>query len=174
MYKWTEEAEREGGSNAEMIPHGFEGEVTITKLVFGKGQGDAYEPFTSKAGDPQMLIIVADDQEREAAQMVTLSDKAGWVLAKFLQGIGANLQKLEEQGIGPEKFADEPDWAQKVLVGRALQVSVKHEKSGDKTYARVTPLMPQAPANAPARPAPQRQAPAPRREPVASVDDIPF
>ncbi len=182
-FSWKNEAEKEGPQNAPKLNPGPQ-RLKIIKIVFGS-KGDAGpQPFKSKNGDPQIMCIFGDKSGREGAEMLTLSDAAGWKLAKILAAAGANVEAMDKAGITPQRFADER-FANANLVGRELQADVAYEKgkgTDNKEYVRITPLMPQ-PSNA-AAPAPQR-APAMAGAPVGGgfnpegdlkvgVDDIPF
>ena len=68
-----------------------EGELEVVRVIFGKKGGAA---FTSKNGDPQIMVIFADADKNEAGEMFTLSDRAGWKLAQVLRAAGANLLHL--------------------------------------------------------------------------------
>lgn len=141
-FNWTEEADKEGGSRAPRIPVG-QHDLTIAKVVFGtKTKGW----FKSSNGDRQIMLIVTDEKGGEASIMVTLSDKAAFVLAQILKAAGADTNKMNERGITPEKFTDEK-FATAALVGRKFRGEVEYEKGqGDdkKEYARITPLRPSA------------------------------
>ncbi len=147
-YDWQAEADREGPAKAEQMPAGTH-DVELVRVVFG-GKG---RRFQSNKGDPQIMCIFADAENREAAQMYTCSEKAGWMLAKLLSAAGANVQRMTASGVKPEDFADQ-DFAEKNLVGRKLRVQVSWDSKG---YASVTPVRKEAVADA-----------------TANDDDIPF
>lgn len=152
-FSWQSEAAKEGPQNAPKLSPGPQ-RLKIVKLVFGKKADGGIKPFKSDKGDPQVMCIFGDAQGREGAEMLTLSDAAGWKLAKILAAAGANVQKMDEAGITPQRFADER-FANANLVGRELQADVAYEKgkgADTKEYVRITPLMPQ-PANAASAPA---------------------
>ena len=130
-YPWQQKADSEGGERAEKIPGGVH-DLKIIKVVFGKKDGHA---FQSKSGDPQIMVVVTDAQGREAAQMYTLSDKAGWTLAKLLGAAGANLTRMETDGVEIGAFA-EPSFATQNLVGRTLRAEVKWVDG----YSEITPI----------------------------------
>lgn len=135
-YAWKANAEREGGSTAAKIPPGHH-RVRISKVLHGDRQGQ----FQSKAGDPQMMVIFQDSEAREASMFITLSDRAGWVLAKLLDAFDppANLARMEEDGIEPVHFAD-PNFADANLNGRELWVVVDEETDDQgKKRLRATP-----------------------------------
>jgi len=134
-YDWVQAAQGKSGGDAPRIPPG-EHQVKVTKVVFANGDG---VQFQSKAGDPQILIVLQDAQGREATDFLTLSDKAGWKLARLLGAAGANLARMNQAGVTPQRFADEA-FATKNLVGRQLLVQVAYEEGSN--YATVTPLMP--------------------------------
>ena len=135
-YDWENNADKEGGSQAERLPDGIH-DVKITRVVFGKKDGPA---FASRSGDPQIMIIYTDAEGREAGSMVTLSPKAGWVLAKILRAAGANLSKMTSNGVKPADFAAE-EFATVNLVGRELRVNVEWTMvPNGKDYVDVMPV----------------------------------
>lgn len=135
-FDWEQEAAKEGGDYAEPLSAGVH-DVEITRVLFGsKGGG----PFRSRAGDAQIMLIFADREGRECAQMVTLSEKAAWVLARLLSAAGANLARMKADGVEPKAFADDR-FAVANLVGRRLRIDVKYSAAADgKQYADVTPV----------------------------------
>jgi len=137
-YDWKTESEKEGGAQAEKLPAGTH-KVTITKVIHGKKDGTRFE---SKDKQPQMMLIFADSQGREVASMVTLSDKAAWSLAKILRAAGANVEKMTERGVTPDRFEDET-FASKNLVGRELTIEVTYRTYNGKEYSNVNPVMEQ-------------------------------
>ena len=136
-YDWTEASTAEGAEHSERMPTGIH-TVTITRIIHGGKNGT----FESKNGDPQILVVFADDQAREATQMITLSEKAGWVLAKLMTNFDPpmNLTKMTEAGVTPDSFAS-PDFAETNLVGRKLAIKVEWEtaKNGNE-YSNITPM----------------------------------
>ncbi len=155
-YDW-EKAATSKGSSAPKIPPGAGISLEITRVVFGYGNG---EKFASNAGDPQIMIIFADSVKREAAVMVTLSEKAGFKLAQILMAAGANIKKMSEKGIAPDKFADET-FANANLVGRKLKGDISYDDTGK--HADIVPL----------RADPTTATSAPKEE-QKQEDDIPF
>lgn len=147
-YDWGAEADRDGKEKAEQLPAGTH-DVELVRVVFG-GRGGS---FKSSKGDHQIMCVFADVENREAAQMYTLSEKAGWALAKLLSAAGANVQRMTASGVKPQDFAN-ADFAEKNLVGRKLRVQVDWDSKG---YASITPVRKEAVADA-----------------TANDDDIPF
>lgn len=145
MYDWGKASDGNGKGDAEQIPAG-EHKLKIIKVVFGKKTDGVLEPFLSKSDDPQIMLIFADDQAREASQMVTLSEKAAWVLAGICKAAGMDVQKMTDRGITPDRFADET-FATAQLVGRVLTAKVTYN---DKGYAEIKPLRPRQGATVPA------------------------
>jgi hypothetical protein len=93
------------------------------------------------------MLIFADGEGREASQMVTLSEKAGWVLARLLSAAGADMKRMKVDGVLPRDFTNQ-EFARANLVGRRLKVDLKYKPGGDgKEYADVTPIR-QRPAEA--------------------------
>ncbi|MDD2766109.1 MAG: hypothetical protein PHE83_19270 [Opitutaceae bacterium] len=168
-YAWQQAADKE--AMAARIPKGKH-RVRISRILTGGNDGD----FVSRGGDPQIMLILQDQEAREAGQMVTLSDKAGWVLAKIMAACDppVNLARMEADGIEPSKFAD-PEFAGSVLLNRELTVMVDWEDAKDgKQYARVTPIRP-ATAAASEASAPNDAPPAesPPDNPPASAEPPP-
>jgi len=160
-FDWEKASTQEGGDYAERIPPGVH-DVQIKRLLFGSKKGGA---FRSRDGDPQIMLIFADREGREAAQMVTLSDKAGWVLARLLSAAGADMARMKADGVLPRDFANQ-EFARANLVGRRLRVDLKYKAGNDgKEYADVTPVRTR-PAASPAQP------PAPQDD--LDPDTVPF
>ncbi|MBN2582539.1 MAG: hypothetical protein JXL80_05680 [Planctomycetes bacterium] len=136
-YNWQENADREGSERAEKIPTG-QHDLEIVRVVFGNRQG----LFRTRDGDPQIMLVFADPQGREASQMYTLSDKAGWTLAKLMSAAGANLQRMTAEGVKPQNFAEE-QFAMKNLVGRRIRADVAWDQKG---YSTITPIRREAAA----------------------------
>lgn len=137
-YDWKTESEKSATAVSEKLPAGTH-EVTIVRILHGKKDGTR---FAAKDGSPQIMLIFADEDGREVSLMVTLSDKAAWMLAKILKAVGANVEKMTERGITPDRFEDET-FAEKNLVGRQLTIEVTYREYQGKQYANVTPVMEQ-------------------------------
>jgi hypothetical protein len=168
-YGWRKNAEGDGKGYAPRIPEGQHA-VKIIKLRYGSKDKPV---FTAQDGSRQMMIIFADDKGREVSTNVTLSQKAGWVLARLMGAAGVNLAELEADGKGPEDFAD-PAFAETVLLERTLVIDVK----GTGAFPDVTPVRRDPDAPSPTVNTPAKAPPAKAAEPPASVPDddntIPF
>lgn len=92
----------------------------IVKVIRGKKDGTE---FKSKNGDPQLMVIWENVAGESAPSMYTLSEKAGFVLAKMCERVGMDLDRMTEAGVTPESFADE-EFAKKQLIGRECWVHV--------------------------------------------------
>ena len=135
-YDWEKAASQESGDYAERMPAGIH-DVEVKRVLFGSKGGGL---FKSRAGDPQIMLIFADREGREASQMVTLSEKAGWVLARLLSAAGADMARMKTDGVLPRDFTNQ-EFARANLVGRRLKVDLKYKPGGDgKEYADVTPI----------------------------------
>jgi len=135
-YDWEKASTQQGGDYAERIPSGVH-DVEIKRLLFGSKKGGA---FRSRDGDPQIMLIFADREGREAAQVTTLSEKAGWVLARLLSAAGADMKRMKADGVLPRDFANQ-EFARANLVGRRLRADIQYKRAGDgKEYADVTPV----------------------------------
>lgn len=108
-FDWEAEANGEGGG--EKIPNGIH-RVTGSKVVMGKGPKG-----------PWVLLVVEDDQQREASCVFTLTEKASWTLARWLSRCGADLKALKADGIEPKHFVNEAI-AEKYLVGSSCWVRI--------------------------------------------------
>jgi hypothetical protein len=158
--------------------------VKIVKIRYGSKTTPA---FTAKDGSRQMMMIFADAKGHEVTSMLTLSEKAGWTLARLMGAAGVDLAALETDGKGPEDFAD-PGFAEAILLERTLVVDVR----GTGAFPDVTPVRrdPDAPpivvtvpTKAPAaKPAPAKTAtppkapaakPAPAKTATPPADDFP-
>jgi hypothetical protein len=123
-YGWQTEADRQAGSNAPRLPDGIH-RVEIKRVLHGSQNTPE---FRSNNGDPQIMLIYGDDQGREVGDMITLSERAGWRLAKVLSAGGANLKGMEADGVLPEHFADEK-FAQQLLRLKPITISVRWSKT---------------------------------------------
>ncbi|MBE3109205.1 MAG: hypothetical protein IMZ46_01630 [Acidobacteria bacterium] len=167
-YPWRQKATEES-SQSEKLPAGVY-DVTIERVVHGKKDGT---PFKSKHDDPQIMVIFADDQDREAAMMVTLSAKAGWVLAKILGAANCDLAHFEDTNIGVLDFAD-PEFAKTNLVGLTLRIKVSFGR--DAEYPDILPLKREGAGLMPTEPEPRKAAPSAKPLPAYDPNDdsIPF
>lgn len=141
VYNWNESATN--SPVADRMPSGKHVDVRIVRIVFGTKDG---RPFLSNNGDPQIMIVFANRLDQEAAQMYTLSEKAGWTLAKLLSSCKppADLDKMSQHNIEPKHFAN-PDFANKQLIGRIVDIDVSYRTQNGNEYANVNPVKP-APA----------------------------
>jgi len=141
-FDWTRSAEEASGPK---IPAGLH-RVRVVRVQHINREG---VPLTSNSGDPQMRVIYQDAEAREVSDILTLSEKAGWTLARLMSAAGANLSAMTAKGVTPAHFAD-PAFATKQLIGRELQVQVTYEvsKTNGKEYAVVTPIRAQGTAQA--------------------------
>ena len=144
----------EGQATAEKIPAGTH-TLRVVKVLRGKKDGTI---FTSKSGDPQIMVVYADQEARECAEMLTLSRKAAWKLKNLLIAVGADLDKMDKAGKDWTDFEDE-DFASVQLCDRPFRGEVTYKKGtgdhADKEFASVNPL--REPAEA-----------------MPAADDVPF
>lgn len=133
---WKEQAEKKGPEKNPPLPEGQQ-QLTIAKVVMGNKQGW----FKSKSGDRQIMLVFTDNQEREAVQMYTLTEKAAFALAKVLEATGADLEAMTKDNLDITAFEKET-FAVAQLEGKSLKADVKYEvsKTDGKSYARITPL----------------------------------
>lgn len=160
-YAWRDNANSEGAQRAAKIPKGNGIHLRISKIVYGKGS----EKFASKGGDPQIGIVYQDQEAREAFEMMTLSDKAGWKLAKLMSAFDppANLARMEEDGVEPGHFAD-PDFAEANLLNRQLHADVDYDNQG---YVLINPIKRQGTESS------DVTTPSPSDDAPPAVDDLP-
>jgi len=162
-YDWEVESKKEGGSQAARIPPG-EHTLLCSRAIYGKQDGTL---FSSRAGDPQVMLVFVDNQQREAAQMFTLSDAAGWTVARLAAAMDPDLPgEMKRRGLHPHDLA-EPEvlkyWLMHPTVsgqsdskGNFFKARVAYTKSRSdprKEYAEITPI---------------------RKEPEAAEDDVPM
>lgn len=140
MVDWA--SDEEGGGYADRLPPG-EHQVTIKRVVYENGEG---HKFASKGGDPQILLVLADTDGREAITMLTLSDKAAWTIMRLLSACGYSKKDREDMnkdGVKVEDFATGA--AEIYFTGQGLTIKVKHtirkNREGiDQTYTDVEPI----------------------------------
>tara|TARA_B110000444_G_scaffold257528_1_gene296147 strand:+ start:784 stop:1257 length:474 start_codon:yes stop_codon:yes gene_type:complete len=111
-------------------------EASIVKVIHGGKNG----PFVSNSGDPKILIVFENKKQQEAATMVTLSEKAGWVLVNFLKEAQPkiDLKQMTADGITPMSFA-EPEFADLQLVGKKIFIEVAPREYNGNIYTDITP-----------------------------------
>ena len=97
--------------------------LRIIKTKWEKKDGSEYR---SKEGDLQMLLIVENQDAEQGTIMVTLSEKAAWVLARLLKHSGANLDRMEAEGVTLANFTNQK-FADTQLVGRQFWGECKHK-----------------------------------------------
>ncbi len=171
-FDWTntEPVEQEN----EKIPEGEGVAVTIDRVIT-KAKGKA--AFTSKSGDPQIMVIFVDTKNREAAQMITLGERSAWVLARLMSKFGADMEELKSNGIEPKHFTSK-DIYDRYLVGLTGLVNITWEENGGKSYAKIEPCDMVTPAED--KKVLQRRPPKPKPQDntdgytTISEDDIPF
>lgn len=161
-YDWTNNAN--GPTDADKIPAGQNIPVLIDRVIYGKKSGK----FQSRKGDPQIMVIFTDGENNEAGQMYTLSDKAGWTLARLLHRFGVNLDELKAEGIEPKHFAQQAI-ADRKLIGLRGKINLTwvDGENGSK-YAEIEPV--EGAALPPAKPKPV----AAKVGDDINEDDIPF
>ncbi len=125
-YDWNA---AEQGQTADRVPPGVT-QLEIVKI--------SYKVKAAKDGSPKMMVIFVDEQERETYMVVTLSAKAGWVLAKLMSRFGIDLDELKEQGIEPQHFAN-PSVAEYWLLGKKGCCIVSYRQDGVKEYPEIEP-----------------------------------
>lgn len=164
-YGWTKTDENYSEARLPLGVH----DTQITKVKRSGQNGE----FTSKNGDPQLMVIFEDASSMSASDMYTLSDKAAWRLRMLVQRCRPPLDvaAMEAQGIEPSAFADQ-NFAEANLVGRKVRISIEADK--DPMYPKVVPVrvegdvQPATPAVTPP-PAPAAPPPPPKVPPAPSA-----
>lgn len=158
-YDWTKD------DDMDRMDEGYH-RVRITKVRRGRDNGTT---FSSRAGDPQLMVIFENTHGVESSQIYTLSIKAAWTLKRLMARCeGINLQDLNVRNIEPQHFTDET-FAHDMLVGQTLWIHIEHD--GPK-YVRVTPMPEdEVPIEAVKE---AKSAAAADSTPAKSDDDLPF
>jgi len=112
-FNWTESAE--GGS--PKLPEGWH-RVKCAKVMRANKDGKEY---TSKEGDPQVYTVWENANGESGLAIFTISDKAAWTLAQMLKCAGADLARMEKEGVTPDQFADVA-FAEKQILNRECWV----------------------------------------------------
>jgi hypothetical protein len=134
-FDWKQASE--GSGRGPKLPVGKH-EVRIEDIRYEGRSG----PFISNGGDPQILVVFRDRNGNEVGQMMTLSEKAAWVLSNVMNACRPeiNLSKMTTDGVEPKHFANQ-EFSDSVLLGRTLMVQVSEQAGKDgKLYPRVEPL----------------------------------
>lgn len=134
-YDWH--GEEEGKGQSPKVSAGRH----LLKIVEVKTEGKN-GPFQSRGGDPQILVIFANSDGDEAAQMITLSKKACWVLKRLIKHCRPpfDTERMTADGVTPDDFADQ-DFASKQLVGRKVEADVTWDEGTDgKDYPNIVPV----------------------------------
>jgi hypothetical protein len=120
---------------APLIPEG-RAWVRIKSVRHGSKNGGL---FTTKAGDPKMLIIFEDAHGNEGSDMISLSPQAAFRVKALLEACHDpfDFDKMNADGVTPRSFAD-TEFATVNLVDRHCWMNVSHTQSQNgKTYLDV-------------------------------------
>lgn len=120
-FDWESAAEGNAG-----IPEGYH-RVKCVKVMRANKDGKKYE---SQKGDPQIYTVWQTRNDEEGLAIFTLSPSAAFTLAGMLKACGANLKRMQDEGVTPASFADQA-FAEKQLVNRECWVYA--EKKGKYT-----------------------------------------
>ena len=133
-YDWTAAAAAgtQPPETNKLVVEGYHRLTIVRCYRSSKKHGD----YTSKRGDPQVLIILADYLGREITMMLTLSEAAAWTIARLLSACDVDLDRLRDKGIVPDSFADQ-DVAERELCNLACWAHVTFNEKG---WSEVTPL----------------------------------
>lgn len=124
---WKAKAEREGGEFADKMPAGIH-RATVVRVMRERKDGTTFT--SSRTGAPQLMVVFANAHDEEAVAMFTLSDKADWVLAKFMSCAGIDLDRMDADGITTRHFED-ADFAAKQLMDRECWILVEYKSGSD-------------------------------------------
>lgn len=102
------------GEQAEKMEAGWH-RVTCVKVMRSNKDGEEY--VSSKNNAPQVYTVWRNAEGQEALVVFTLSESAGWVLAQCLEACGADLERMEKEGVGVGDF-ENVDFAKKQLLDR--------------------------------------------------------
>lgn len=151
-------------SEIKRAPRLIEGQqrLTIKRIIYEKND----EPIITANGDRQIWLIVGPDSGEEGLITITLTEKAGWVLAQVARAIAGDqwIDKWDKIGVKIGSFAN-PAVANN-LVGKSFLAEVHYDKKSE--YPNITPLpfvSADVSSTAPAK-APAKQ--------TMTDDDIPF
>lgn len=139
-YDWTEKAQQSFERKAH-LPNG-EHDLFVCDVFHTDKDGG---PLLSRAGDPQILLYYSDRKNRIAWDRLTLSERAGWTLARLIGAAGQTAKgwttdDLKTRGISPVDFAD-PDMTKEHIFGLQFRARVTWQKKEDgKEVPEVTPL----------------------------------
>lgn len=97
-FSWSKAAD----GDVTKLPAGYH-RCVCTKVSRANKDGKEYQ---SKDGDPQILTIWENADGESAVAMFTLTNKAAWTLAQMLKYAGADIEKMEANGITPKHFED--------------------------------------------------------------------
>lgn len=117
-YDWEGESHRE-----YQAPPCAPGPHTLTIKQIRHTNRDGLQ-FLSKHNEEQILLIFSDENHCECCQMVTLSESAGWTLAKLLGAAGVDLADMKTRGLTPKDFAD-PAFAEAFLTPEGKGISFR-------------------------------------------------
>lgn len=126
---WTDA--EQGGEASEKSAPGWH-RYKVTSVL----RGSKARTFKSSKGDPQLMVVLTDEEGGEATAMFTLSERAAWSLAKFLSRAGVDLEQLDRDGVDLESWTDE-SFARRRLDGLLVWAHCEHEEVGAKVYTRL-------------------------------------
>jgi hypothetical protein len=171
-YAWKQAAQ-----GAPKMSEGYH----LLKVMRVSNEGKEGEVMRSKSGDPQLRVTVANAKGEQSRILVTLSHAGGWVLAQMLEHSGADLDRMEREGVDVSNFED-IDFATQQLVGRKFWGHCEHKGE----YANVRSVAEQdvppgdlakasrGPQQQTSHPPASRQAPPSEPHQPVDSDNIPF
>ena len=168
-FDWNKDQSQE---RAPLIPEGKHW-LKIKNVLHGKKNG---EMFTTKNGDPKLLLILVDAHGNEGSDMIPLSRAAAFKLKQLLVACHDpfDFDKMNENNVTPSSFAD-PKFASLNLVGRHVWAHVDHTTAQNgKSYLNLEYTPDDAIEKIVEVKDPAKAAAAPTNTGGVDVDDIPF
>jgi len=137
-YDWAGESNKTGRAPATTPGEHL---LKIVRVIHSKQNGQA---FMTRSNEPQMMVVYGDEACGECSEMMTLTAKAGWTLARMLSACGVNMERLQVDGLEPRDFVD-PEFATTFLmpggVGLKFKARVSYTKGNDgKDYPTIMPI----------------------------------
>lgn len=152
-------------NEAPKLPDGYH-RVKVGKILHGKKDGTTFE---NKNGDPYILVVFQDAEEREASCNYTLTDAMLWKLGELIGWSGGSNELTELQPAAVD-FTD-PSFCEQHILGRKCWVYVE-------TKGKYTNADPVDPDKVPAEALQKAKSSAPVTaggpSPDGEDDDIPF
>ena len=115
-FGWNQAAD--GGS--DRLSEGYH-QVKCIRVSRANKQGEAYQ---TAEGHAQLYTVWENADGAQGLVIFTLSNKAAWTLAQMMKFSGADLDRMEKDGITPDHFTD-VEFARKKILDRSCWVHAK-------------------------------------------------